>query len=85
MSDDHQQERRSLLHGFGGSPECQLCPVCVVLQAIGSSRPEVTQHLLAAVREVVLALKVVGEGQVEAVDRAHAAMSERLQRIRLDD
>ena len=73
------------MQGFGGSPECQLCPVCVVLQAVGTSRPEVTQHLLAAVRELVLALKVLGEGQVEALDRASAAMVERLEHIRLDD
>lgn len=68
----------------GGSPECQLCPICVVLQALGTSRPDVTQHLLAAVRELVLALKVVGEGQVEALDRAHAAMTERLGELHTD-
>ncbi len=71
-------------HGFGGSPECQLCPVCVLLQAIGTSRPDVTSHLLAAAREVALAVKSVVEGQVEATDRAQAVMNDRLTRINID-
>lgn len=72
------------VHGFGGSPECQLCPVCVVLQAVGTSRPDVTAHLLAAARELALALKTVAEGHVEATDRAQAVMNDRLTRINID-
>jgi hypothetical protein len=71
-------------HGFGGSPECQLCPICVVLQAVGTSRPDVTAHLLAAARELALAVKGVVEGQVEATDRAQAVMNDRLTRITID-
>lgn len=72
------------VHGFGGSPECRLCPVCVVLQAIGSTRPDVTAHLLASVRELALAVKTIAEGQVEAADRAQAVMTDRLTRINID-
>ncbi|MGI9018404.1 MAG: hypothetical protein ACR2HR_15090 [Euzebya sp.] len=71
-------------HGFGGSPECQLCPICVVLQAMGASRPDVTAHLLAAARELALALKTVAEGHVEASDRAQAVMNDRLTKINID-
>ncbi|MEE8601020.1 hypothetical protein [Euzebya tangerina] len=71
-------------HGFGGSPECQLCPICVVMQAIGASRPDVTAHLLAAARELALAIKSVAEGHVEASDRAQAVMNDRLTRINID-
>ena len=72
------------VHGFGGSPECTLCPVCVLLQALGSTRPDVVQHLMGAARELALALKAAVEGQVEALDRAEAAAAQRLQRIRID-
>lgn len=71
-------------HGFGGSPECQLCPICVVLQALGSARPDVTQHLLSAAREVAIAIKAAAEGQVEATDRAQSVMGDRLTRINID-
>ena len=71
-------------HGFGGSPECQLCPVCVVLQAVGTSRPDVTAHLLAAARELALAVKTVAEGHVEAANRAQSVMNDRLTKITID-
>jgi hypothetical protein len=71
-------------HGTGGSPECQLCPVCVVLQAVGASRPDVTAHLLAAARELAMAVKAVAEGHVEATDRAQAVVNDRLTRITID-
>ena len=57
--------------GFGGSPECEICPVCVLLQVLTSRRPEVTQHLTAATRELTLALRAVldaapgGQGEAE--------------------
>ena len=87
MSDDFTADGERELghhHGFGGSPECQLCPICVVLQAVGTSRPEVTAHLLSAAREVALAAKTMAEGNAEATDRASAAMSDRLRRIDID-
>jgi hypothetical protein len=82
--DEHVHEPPEHRHGVGGSPECQLCPVCVVLQALGSTRPDVTAHLLAAARELALAVKGVAEGRVEAADRAQAAMGDRLTRIDID-
>jgi hypothetical protein len=54
------------------------------LQAVGTSRPDVTAHLLAAARELAMAVKVVAEGQVEASDRAQAVMNDRLTRIDID-
>jgi hypothetical protein len=66
--------------GFGGGPECTLCPLCVFLQALTSTRPEVTRHLLAAGRELTLALGAALEQQAEAGGRAR----ERLQHIRID-
>ncbi|WP_370328205.1 hypothetical protein [Euzebya sp.] len=81
---DQSATSRPHTHGFGGSPECQLCPICVVLQAVGTSRPDVTAHLLAAARELALAVKVVAEGHVEASDRAQAVMNDRLTRVHID-
>jgi hypothetical protein len=37
--------------------ECRSCPVCLVLQALQEVRPEVRAHLVAAGRELVLALR----------------------------
>jgi hypothetical protein len=37
--------------------ECRSCPVCLVLQALQEVRPEVRMHLVAAGRELVLALR----------------------------
>lgn len=71
-------------HGIGGSPECQLCPVCVLLQALGTSRPDVTSHLLTAARSLALAVKAAAEGHVESTDRAQAVMNDRLTRITID-
>jgi hypothetical protein len=64
----------------GGGAECTLCPICVFLQALTTTRPEITQHLLAAGRELALAFSAAIEQHAEASDRA----SERLQQIRVD-
>lgn len=66
--------------GVGGSSECVLCPVCVFLQAVTTTRPEVTEHLLAAGREITLALKAALDGHAGAHERA----DERLRRINID-
>ncbi len=80
-------------HGPGASPECALCPVCVLLQALTTARPEVTGHLLAAGRELTLALKAAIDAQVDGYDAAStraaarsapAAPAPRLQRIPVD-
>jgi hypothetical protein len=70
--------------GIGGSDECLLCPVCVLLQALSSTRPEVTAHLLAAGRELALALKAGLESQAEAYDRAAERAGQTLRRIDVD-
>jgi hypothetical protein len=44
--------------------------VCVLLQALTSSRPEVTEHLLAAAKEFTLALQAVVQAQAKAYDDA---------------
>jgi hypothetical protein len=69
--------------GIGASQECLLCPVCVFLQAMTQTRPEVTQHLLAAARELTLALRAVVESQVQAHERA-AGPAGGFQRINID-
>lgn len=42
-------------HEPGG--ECRSCPVCLVLQVLQEVRPEVRTHLVAAGRELALALR----------------------------
>lgn len=80
-------------HGIGGGPECTMCPVCVFLQAVTSVRPEMTQHLLNAGRELALALTAAIEAQAEAFDHASTRQRERtesatartrVERIRID-
>ena len=72
--------------GLGGSQECLLCPVCVFLQAMSQARPEVTQHLLAAARELTLALRAVVETQVAAHEQAaeQSGRNPRFERINVD-
>jgi hypothetical protein len=79
MDDEqHQHGHEGFVgHGIGGGPECTLCPVCVLLQAMTSVRPEVTQHLLNAGRELVLALTAALEAQAEAYDHASTRQRER--------
>ena len=40
-----------------------LCPICTAATALGSARPEVIEHLLAATRETLLALRAVADGR----------------------
>ena len=63
--------------GPGASPECAFCPVCVLLQAMTTTRPEVTGHLLAAGRELSLALAAVLGASAETFERAATAHAER--------
>ncbi|CAN5725931.1 hypothetical protein BH24ACT15_BH24ACT15_17050 [soil metagenome] len=55
-----------------------------MLQAVGTTRPDVTAHLLASAREFASAVKAIAEGQVEAANRAQAVMNDRLTRINID-
>jgi hypothetical protein len=77
---DHQHQHGSLGAAIGGGEECALCPICVLLQALSSTRPEATEHLRAAARELVQALQVVLEGHDHRRDRD----PQRLQRIRVE-
>ncbi|MDP9405189.1 MAG: hypothetical protein M3O86_01085 [Actinomycetota bacterium] len=78
-------------HGPGAGPECALCPVCVLLQALTTARPDVTGHVLAAGPELTLALRAALDAQVEAYDATTAraagaatATAPRRQRIPVD-
>jgi hypothetical protein len=46
------------------------CPVAMLLTATQQVRPEVMEHLLAASREVLLALKSVVDARVEGLERS---------------
>lgn len=84
VSDEHhhQQSHQDTASAgtIGNGPECVLCPVCVVLQALSTSRPEVTEHLVAAGRELTRALMTLLEAH-EARGQQH---DQRLQRIPVD-
>lgn len=41
----------------GHDPTCRGCPLCVVTRSLGEARPEVTDHLEAAARHLVLAAR----------------------------
>jgi hypothetical protein len=36
-----------------------MCPICTLVTAFGDARPELTEHLLVAGRELLLALKML--------------------------
>jgi hypothetical protein len=40
----------------GEAGVCGICPVCAVLATVTAARPEITQHLLTAARELVAAM-----------------------------
>jgi hypothetical protein len=65
---------------IGGGQECVVCPVCVLLQAVTSVKPEVMEHLVNAARELTLALQAVVESQASSQERA----SQGLQRIKVE-
>jgi hypothetical protein len=47
--------------GSPHGPTCTvaMCPICTLVTAFGDARPELTEHLLVAGRELLLALKVL--------------------------
>jgi hypothetical protein len=69
--------------GIGNSTECLICPICVVLQALTTARPEVTGHLVAAGRELTKALEALVDAQAKAHDDAHDG-DEPLERVNVD-
>jgi hypothetical protein len=78
------QEQQQGADGVGGSAECLMCPVCALLQAVTSVRPDVTQHLLAAAREVALAFKAAVDAHADGLAHATVEEDRALRRIRLE-
>jgi hypothetical protein len=66
---EHRYDHPPLGGAVGGGQECLACPICVLLQALSTTRPEVLQHLLAAGRELTLALQAVVDSQRDAHER----------------
>ena len=71
-------------HAAHGDQPCRSCPVCMLIEAVGSSRPEVAGHLRAAGRELSLAMRAALEAMPEDPD-ASDRPDGRLRRINLDD
>lgn len=63
------------------TPACNvaLCPICTVVVAVGTARPDAVDHLLAAGRELMMAAKAILDARVEA-----AARPARLEKIDLE-
>ena len=51
-------------------PVCTVsfCPICAVVTMVGEVRPEFAQHLLAAGREVLLAVRAVIDARLEGLE-----------------
>jgi len=51
-------------------PLCSVpfCPICTAVTAVGEVRPEFVDHLLAAGREFMLALRAVIDARLEGLD-----------------
>ena len=51
-------------------PTCPVafCPVCAVVSALGEVRPEVTEHLLAAARETMMAFRSLLDARLEGTE-----------------
>lgn len=83
-------------HVATGAPECQWCPVCRVVHAVRTTRPEVREHLAAAAGSLLQAasgLLASAAEPPEAPDRsrrpgegpAGAVDEDGLEHIDLDD
>lgn len=51
-------------------PACPVafCPVCAVVSALGEVRPEVTEHLLAAARETLMAFRSLLDARLDGTE-----------------
>jgi len=51
-------------------PLCSVpfCPLCMAVTAVGEVRPEFVEHLVAAGREFLLALRAVIDARLEGMD-----------------
>ena len=65
------------------APICSVafCPICTVVTALGDARPDVTEHLVAAAREGLLALRALIDARLESVD--HSGDRGRIQRVEI--
>ncbi len=63
------------------APICSvaLCPICMVVTAVGEARPDLVQHLLVASREVLLAVRSVIDARLEGT-----AKPSKLERITVE-
>jgi hypothetical protein len=61
-------------------PTCPfvLCPICMALSAVGEAKPELVEHLLAASREALLALRALIDARLENAVQPPPAKLERL-------
>ncbi len=55
----------------GTQPICSvaLCPICMVVTAVGEARPDLVQHLLVASREVLLAVRSIIDARLEGTPK----------------
>lgn len=58
--------------GEGRTPICSVtfCPICTVVTALGDARPDVTEHLLVAAREGLLAMRALIDARLEGVEQS---------------
>jgi hypothetical protein len=56
-----------------------LCPICLVVTAVGEARPDLVQHLLGASREVLLAVRSLIDARLEGTTKPS-----KLERIRVE-
>ena len=61
-------------------PTCPFvfCPICTALSAVGEAKPELVEHLLAASREALLALRALIDARLENAAQPLPAKLERL-------
>ena len=64
-------------------PACSFsfCPICMALTAVGDARPDIIEHLLAASREALLALRSIIDARL---DGPPGERPTRLERLRID-
>jgi len=51
-------------------PACPVafCPVCAIVSALGEVRPEVTEHLLSAARETLMAFRSLLDARLDGTE-----------------
>jgi hypothetical protein len=74
--------RKGATEASGPSPATcpvALCPICMTVAALGEVRPELVEHLLAAGREVMLAMRTIIDTRL-----AETAPPAKLQRLTIE-